>query len=112
MSRGGTQLFLNDVKQRQQARHGNRQRIGRAEKNRTLPQQERIAEVVVHFAKVLAEFVGRLDAKRLVVKIAERAGVKRTAHGGLQHQGQILIGRQNADRRYRLPQNAPHPIGR
>ena len=50
-------------------------------------------------ANVLAEFVGRLDAKRLMVKIAEGAGVERTAHGGLQHQGQILIGRQNADRR-------------
>ena len=89
---------LNDLKQRQQARHGHGQRIGRAQKDRALPQQDRIAEIVTHLPNVLAEFVGRLDAKGLMVKIAEGAGVKGTAHGGLQHQRQILIGRQNADR--------------
>ena len=47
---------------------------------------------------MLAEFVGRFDAKGLMVKIAEGAGVKGTARGGLHDQGQILIGRQHADR--------------
>ena len=47
----------------------------------------------------------------VAVEIAKRAAIVGTAFGGLEHQRQVLVGRQDADRPVYLRQSGPHRPG-
>jgi len=79
------------------ARHGRDQRVRIGQEER-FSQPEGCSEKCLHLLDVRSQLCRAFDPKRAVpVEVTERAAIIRAAFGRLDHQRQVLIGRQNAD---------------
>ena len=88
---------MHDIQERQQARHGNHQRVGVSQEYRAA-QAETRPEEITHTGSVRAKLGEGHDTEAAVaIKRTEGASIKGTAFCRLQHHSHVLVGRENAN---------------
>ena len=101
------ELPLEHVEQVVETSDGHGERVGRAQEDRPPAQPHRRADVGAHLLDVLIELERGPDVIRLVVEVAERARGERAAPRGLDDEREVLVGREDADRKV----HAREPLG-